>query len=138
MNENFDTFKQNVANIVKRIVLDQIESHCLSIEQCHQLCEAGFPYFTNNMFLSSTALIVYHCNHGNITSLMDNTKIYDYLDKHYLGMYQKANQNIENIYNDAINEVWNLCFHSMKGVVDFRNSIDWDRQYPMINKECRI
>lgn len=31
MNENFDTFKQNVANIVKRIVLDQIESHCLSI-----------------------------------------------------------------------------------------------------------
>lgn len=47
MNENFDTFKQNVANIVKRIVLDQIESHCLSIEQCHQLCGAGFPYFTN-------------------------------------------------------------------------------------------
>lgn len=74
MNENFDTFKQNVANIVKRIVLDQIESHCLSIEQCHQLCEAGFPYFTNNMFLSPTALIVYHCNHGNITRLMDNTK----------------------------------------------------------------
>lgn len=138
MNENFDTFKQNVANIVKRIVLDQIESHCLSIEQCHQLCEAGFPYFTNNMFLSPTALIVYHCNHGNITRLMDNTKIYDYLDKHYLGMYQKANQNIENIYNDAINEVWKLCFHSMKGIVDFRNSIDWDRQYPMIIKECRI
>lgn len=138
MNENFDTFKQHVANIVKRIVLDQIESHCLSIEQCHQLCEAGFPYFTNNMFLSPTALIVYHCNHGNITRLMDNIKIYDYLDKHYLGMYQKANQNIEDIYNDAINEVWKLCFHSMKGIVDFRNSIDWDRQYPIINKECRI
>ena len=138
MNENFDTFKQNVANLVKGIVLDHIESHCLSIEQCHQLCEAGFSYFTNNMFLSPTALIVYHCNHGNITRLMDNTKIYDYLDKHYLGMYQKATQNIENIYNDAINEVWKLCFHSMKGIVDFRNSIDWDRQYPMINKECRI
>ena len=138
MNENFDIFKQNVANIVKRIVLDHIESHCLSIEQCHQLCEAGFPYFANNMFLSPTALIVYHCNYGNITRLMDNTKIYDYLDKHYLCMYQKANQNIENIYNDAINEVWKLCFQSMKGIVDFRNSIDWDRQYPMINKECRI
>lgn len=47
MNENFEIFKQNVVNIVKRIVLDHIESHCLSIEQCHQLCEAGFPYFTN-------------------------------------------------------------------------------------------
>lgn len=138
MNENFDIFKQNVANIVKRIVLDHIESHCLSIEQCHQLCEAGFPYFTNNMFLSPTTLIVYHCNHGNITRLMDNTKIYDYLDKHYLGMYQKANQNIENIYNDAINEVWKLCFHSMKGIVECRNFIDWDRQYPMINKEWRM
>lgn len=103
MNEKFDTFKQNVANIAKRIVLDHIESHCLSIEQCHQLCEAGFPYFTNNMFLSPTALIGYHCNHGNITRLMDNTKTYDYLDKHYFGMYQKANQNIENICNDAIN-----------------------------------
>lgn len=138
MNENFEIFKQNVVNIVKRIVLDHIESHCLSIKQCHQLCEAGFPYFTNNMFLSPTTLIVYHCNHGNITRLMDNTKIYDYLDKHYLGMYQKANQNIENIYNDAINEVWELCFHSMKGIVDFRNFIDWNRLYPMINKECRI
>ncbi len=94
MNENFDIFKQNVANIVKRIVLDHIESHCLSIEQCHQLCEAGFPYFTNNMFLSPTTLIVYHCNHDNIKSFMDNTKIYDYLDKHYLGMYQNVNQNI--------------------------------------------
>ena len=138
MNENFDIFKQNVVNIVKRIVLDHIESHCLSIEQCYQLCEAGFPYFTNNMFLSPTTLIVYHCNYGNITRLMDNTKISDYLDKHYLGMYQKANQNIENIYNDAINEVWELCFHSMKGIVDFRNFIDWNRLYPMINKECRI
>lgn len=138
MNEKFDTFKQNVANIAKRIVLDHIESHCLSIEQCHQLCEAGFPYFTNNMFLSPTALIGYHCNHGNITRLMDNTKTYDYLDKHYFGMYQKANQNIENICNDAINEVWKLCFHSMKGIVDFRNFIDWNRLYPMINKECRI
>ena len=138
MNENFDIFKQNVVNIVKRIVLDHIESHCLSIEQCYQLCEAGFPYFTNNMFLSPTTLIVYHCNYGNITRLMDNTKIYDYLDKHYLGMYQKANQNIENIYNDAINEVWELCFQSMKGIVDFRNFIDWNRLYPMINKECRI
>ena len=80
----------------------------MSIEQCHQLCEAGFPYFTNNMFLSPTALIVYHCNHGNITRLMDNTKIYDYLDQHYLGMYQKANQNIENIYNDAITKFGNF------------------------------
>lgn len=89
-------------------------------------------------FLLPTILIVYHYNHGNIAKLMDNTKIYDYLDKHYLGMYQKANQNIENIYNDAINEVWKLGSHSMKGIVDFRNSIDWDRQYPMINKECRM
>ena len=43
MNENFDTFKQNVANLVKEFVLDHIESHCLSIEQCLQLCEAEFP-----------------------------------------------------------------------------------------------
>lgn len=92
----------------------------------------------NHMFLLPTTLIVYNYNHGNITELMDNTKIYDYLDKHYLGMYQKANQNIENIYNDAINEVWKLCFHSMKGIVECRNFIDWDRQYPMINKEWRM
>ena len=71
MNENFDAFKQNVSNLVKN-VLGHIESHWLSIEQCNQLCEAGFPYFTNKMFLSPIDVIVYFRNNGNITRLMDN------------------------------------------------------------------
>lgn len=51
MNDNFEIFKEGVANLVKRIVLDHIESHCLSIKQCRQLCGNGFPYFPTHTFL---------------------------------------------------------------------------------------
>lgn len=138
MNDNFEIFKENVANLVKRIVLDHIESHCLSFKQCKQLCDNGFPFFPTYTFLLPTTFIVYYSNHGNITQLMTNTEIYKFLDEYYFDMYKNANQDMEDIYNDAINEVWKTCLHSMKGIVDFRNFIDWDRQYPMIKNEYRI
>lgn len=133
MNENFETFKENVANLVKRIVLDHIESHCLSFKQCQQLCDNGFHYFP---YFPITFLI-YNDVHGNITQLMANTEIYSFLDKNYIDKFNSTNQK-ECVYNNAVNEVWKKCLRSMKGIVDFRIFIDWDRQYPMIKNEYRI
>ena len=137
MNENFETFKENVANLVKRIVLDHIESHCLSFKQCKQLCDNGFPYFPTYTFLLPTNFIVYYSNHGKITKLMTNTEINSFLDKHYMDKFNNTNQK-ECVFNDAVNEIWRKCLYSMQGIVEFRNYIDWDKQFPMIKSKYRI
>ena len=53
MNENFDTFKQNVANIVKRIVLDQIEKQIHKLENVIDLYDKLETAEDKNILLKS-------------------------------------------------------------------------------------
>ena len=89
-----------------------------------------FPFFP-------ITFLIYYDVHGNITQLMANTEIYSFLDNNYIDKFNSTNQK-ECVFNDAVNEVWKKCLRSMKGIVDFRIFIDWDRQYPMIKNEYRI
>lgn len=44
VNEQFEKFKEEVANLVKEIVLNNIESRCLSINEYNKLYDLGFIY----------------------------------------------------------------------------------------------
>ena len=151
MCDNFDIFKKKVADLVNRIVLDRID--IIDNLSSWELGEKGFLYFRDRKYcIFSSSIIDIEMLlriHGGIESLMSYTRVYEFLDIHYLKKYQCARQErIDCLFNEAVNEVWKECLDAMRRAVGFhnyyrnyrrnyRNGIDWERDYPMIEQYYR-
>lgn len=137
VNEQFEKFKEEVANLVKEIVLNNIESRCLSINEYNKLYDLGFIY----LGVKRLSFLRFHFTQVNRKDypLFNNDLVYEYLDNHYQNEFEKTPLcQREDLFNKAVNDIWSKCLSILQKVIDFRNCIDWDREYPMIKQEYRI
>lgn len=137
VNEQFEKFKEEVANLVKEIVLNNIESRCLSINEYNKLYDFGFIY----LGVKRLSFLRFHLTQVNRKDypLFNNDLVYEYLDNHYQNEFEKTPLcQREDLFNKAVNDIWSKCLSVLQKVIDFRNCIDWDREYPMIKQEYRI
>lgn len=141
-NNNFDTFKENVSNLVKEIVLDHLESRGLSVKQYMRLHDLGFLYIPKSpfvYFMNLSIMIARQGCLGSIEPYLSNEEVYNWINLRYSQKFEKASvEQKEALFNDAVNEIWSKCLYTLKGISEFRNYIDWDRNYPMINPKYRI
>ena len=141
-NNNFDTFKENVSNLVKEIVLNHLESRGLSVEQYMRLHDLGFLYIPKNpivYFMNLSIIISRQGCLGSIEPYLSNEEVYNWINLRYSQKFEKASvEQKEALFNDAVNEIWSKCLYTLKGISEFRNYNDWDRNYPMINPQYRI
>lgn len=139
---NFVAFKENVSNLVKKIVLDHLESRGLSVKQYMRLHELGFLYIPKEpfvYFMNLSIMIARQGCLGTIEPYLSNDEVYNWINLRYSQKFEKASvEQKEALFNDAVNEIWSKCLYTLKDISEFRNYIDWDRNYPMIDPKYRI
>lgn len=142
VNNSFETFKENVSNIVKEIILNHLESRGLSVKQYMRLHNLGFLYIPKSPFVYFTNLsimIAYQGRLGSIEPYLSNEEVYNWINLRYSQKFENASvEQKDALFNDAVNEIWSKCLYILKDISEFRNYIDWDRNYPMINPKYRI